>query len=172
MAHGHCQGQSNQTHPASHQQCHGHWCGLVLLLRISAFIKSEFMKTASLFLCDVMKPSTLFIPCPLHCALPHGLVALAGIFPGGDHLKTSSTSLPPSPTHNPLSILTLLPRSHNPSCDKPVPVRGLNFDLRKTTQDRKQGSWAQETADVGELNTLSAGLWERNWEMLWAVGVD
>lgn len=64
----------------------------------------------------------------------------------------------------PLSLLptpsTLLPWSHNPYCDKQVPVRGLNFDLLKNTGDRKQGRGAPEIADVGRMDTLSAGLWE------------
>lgn len=97
-------------------------------------------------------PSSLFILCPLPRALTRGPLTLAGSFPGGDHLKTSPASLPPP------APSTLLPCSHNPSCDKQWEVWTLTSS--KTLKTESRGAELPEIADVGRMDTLSAGLWE------------
>lgn len=122
--------------------------------RWSNLSSRKLPRSLSLSLSVLPGTLTLFISSPPNRALTHGPLTLAGSLPGGDHLKTSSSSLlPPTPS-------TLLPRSHNPSCDKQVPVRGLNSDLLKNIEDRKQGCRAPEIADVGGADTLSTRLWE------------
>lgn len=55
------------------------------------------------------------------------------------------------------TLLPFLPWSHNLPSDKEVPVRGLNSDLLKHTEDRKRGCRVLLTF---RTDTLSVGLWE------------
>lgn len=73
-----------------------------------------------------------------------------------------------------LPTITLLPWSHKPSCDRQVPVRGLNFDPLKTQMTESR------VAELLRLLTLAGwtpclqdceNLW-REWKMLSAVRAD
>lgn len=160
----HCRKQSNQKHPVIHQQSHGDDRWKIQTRNGGCICKVDFPRFKNipeywiLLKWGIWK---LLLSLPYRCldslytkcSSPYASPIchwLDGSSAGGDHLKTSSAFLLPTPS-------TLLPWSHNPYCDNQVPVRGLTFDLLKNIEDRKQGCRAAEIADVSRMDTLSAG---------------
>lgn len=119
------------------------------------YIKVGFPGSSSLSLSPMSCTSTLFIPCPLLSALTHG--------PGSGWELSWRWPLENKPFFPPPTLhSTPLPWSHNLFCDKQVPVKDVNSDPLRNTDDRKQGWRGLHISDVGNLETLCEGLWENS----------
>lgn len=98
-------------------------------------IPQVFDAQLPLCLCALGCGPPVFIPSPLHHDPGHRSLTPAGSLHGVIRLQGPRPSAP-------------RPRSHNPSCDKRVPVRGLNFDPVEPPQTESRGaeSWTERGA--------------------------
>lgn len=166
MARGHRQWQSSQTHPIINQCCHGDFYDS----------RRKMMVSDGSYMCKVV-PSFVNIPrllsqsCVSLCrplprlflyyALLSVLSPLGHSLWLGAFLEVSTwkhTLLPPFSSS--LSPMPFCLGHTTPPMINRSQWEVWTLTFLKNIEDRKQGCRAHEIADVGRLDTLSAGLWE------------